>query len=378
VISFRPSSKWYANTTYSFRLVLQESDGPGVKFSYPMDVHVTGTTYDFYKEENFTDYTFEMGALDRYGNTSITWSNPINYPFLRDNWDAMFDVYIKNVTIREHNQTMPLLSWEHTGVSDDNKTMHFRARFHDPYMLGLLTKKSDRLYIHFKYDLLDFDGHFKRESYDDKTYFEGMYLNCTDEYGCVKPNATLSRVFPTACATDKEKSPPDNKDAQFISTKEREKLYKKKRIDIQFDFENTEMMYMRKFAEKTYWYLCGVVVFQYLMLAMRNIGFLPLWTLIEYMQLCAFIPLYNFRMIPYLYDAFKPFLVSHLVLTDEARLLKEFENDYFNINYDYFGLNIAKLAQALALVTILGGIIIFINIVIFAAWMVTPRDTKVG
>jgi hypothetical protein len=116
--------------------------------------------------------------------------------------------------------------------------MHFRARFHDPYMLGLLTKKSDRLYIHFKYDLLDFDGHFKRESYDDKTYFEGMYLNCTDEYGCVKPNATLSRVFPTACATDKEKSPPDNKDAQFISTKEREKLYKKKRIDIQFDFES--------------------------------------------------------------------------------------------------------------------------------------------
>jgi len=49
-------------------------------------------------------------------------------------------------------------------------------------------------------------------------------------------------------------------------------------------------------------------------------------------------------MIPYLYDAFKPFLVSHLVLTDEARLLTEFENDYFNINYDYFGLNIAKLA----------------------------------
>ena len=112
------------------------------------------------------------------------------------------------------------------------------------------------------------------------------------------------------------------------------------------------------------------------MLAMRNIGFLPLWTLIEYMQLCAFIPLYNFRMIPYLYDAFKPFLVSHLVLTDEARLLTEFENDYFNINYDYFGLNIAKLAQALALVTILGGIIIFINIVVFSAWMVTTRDTK--
>jgi hypothetical protein len=160
VISFRPSSKWYAGNTYKFRLVLQESDGPGVTFSYPMEVQIEGTKYEFYKEENFTDYTFEMGALDRWGNTSITWSNPINYPFLRDNWDAMFDVYIKNVTIREHNQTMPLLSWDHTGVSDDNKTMYFKARFHDPYMLGLLTKKSDRLYIHLKYDLMDFEGHF--------------------------------------------------------------------------------------------------------------------------------------------------------------------------------------------------------------------------
>lgn len=205
-----------------------------------------------------------------------------------------------------------------------------------------------------------------------------MYLNCSESYGCVKPNATLSRVYPIESNEDKALSPPDNADAQFISTKNREKLYKRKRIDIQFDFENTEMMYMRKFAEKTYWYLCGIVVFQYLMLAFRNIGFLPLWTLIEYMQLCAFIPLYNFRMIPYLYDAFKPFLVSHLVLTDEARFLTEFENDFFNINYDYFGLNIAKLAQALALVTILGGIIIFINIVVFAAWMVTPRDSKTG
>lgn len=103
IITFRPDSKWYAGNTYRFRLCLEESDGPSVKFCYPMEVTVNGTKYEFYKEENFTDYTFEMGALDRWGNTSITWSNPINYTFLRDNWDAMFDVYIKNVTIRDHN-----------------------------------------------------------------------------------------------------------------------------------------------------------------------------------------------------------------------------------------------------------------------------------
>jgi hypothetical protein len=123
---------------------------------------------------------------------------------------------------------MPLLSWDHTGVSDDNKTMFFKARFHDPYMLGLLTKKSDRLYVHMKYDLLDFNGHFRNETYDNKTYYEGMYLNCTMHtpvvydpdnssntdstgvpyYGCIKPNSTLSRVFPEECNADAELSPP--------------------------------------------------------------------------------------------------------------------------------------------------------------------------
>lgn len=43
------------------------------------------------------------------------------------------------------------------------------------------------------------------------------------------------------------------------------------------------MAYMRNFAEKTYWYLCGIVGLQYIMLACRNVGFLPVWTLIEYM-----------------------------------------------------------------------------------------------
>ena len=125
------------------------------------------------------------------------------------------------------------------------------------------------------------------------------------------------------------------------------------------------MIYMRDFAVKCYWYLLGVIIFQFFMLYFRDIGFLPLWTLIEYMQLCAFIPLYNFRLIPYLYDTFKPFLVSHLVLTNDAKVLTEMEGDYFNINYDYFGLNIAKLGQALALITALGGIIIVINVIVF-------------
>jgi len=42
-------------------------------------------------------------------------------------------------------------------------TMNFQAEFYDPYMLGLLMKKSDKLYIHLKYDLLDTKGYFREE-----------------------------------------------------------------------------------------------------------------------------------------------------------------------------------------------------------------------
>jgi hypothetical protein len=43
------------------------------------------------------------------------------------------------------------------------------------------------------------------------------------------------------------------------------------------------MSYFRDLAVKTYWYLVGIVGFQFLLLFVRNVGFLPLWTLIEYM-----------------------------------------------------------------------------------------------
>jgi hypothetical protein len=61
------------------------------------------------------------------------------------------------------------------------------------------------------------------------------------------------------------------------------------------------------------------------------------------MQLVAFLPLYNFRLIPYLYDVFKPFLISHLILTNEVYIMEDMEYEYPNINYDYFGVSIGKM-----------------------------------
>ena len=36
--------------------------------------------------------------------------------------------------------------------------------------------------------------------------------------------------------------------------------------------------------------------------------------MLEYLQLVSYMPIYNFRLMPYLYDAYKPALVSHLII----------------------------------------------------------------
>ena len=124
------------------------------------------------EEFDFIDIEYEMEPIDRYSNTSIKWNKPVNLTFIKEHWDELFDVYIKNVTIRDHNQTFPLLKWEITDLGEDNMTMNFTATFYEPYMLGLLIKRSDKLYIHFKYDLIDINGFFK----DEYRYLDGMFF----------------------------------------------------------------------------------------------------------------------------------------------------------------------------------------------------------
>ena len=109
---------------------------------------------------------------------------------------------------------MPLLDFKITELGKDGMSMKFQAKFDKPYMLGLIMKKSDNLYIHFKYHLLDTKGYFK-EQYRD---FEKMWLG----------NATLTRLWKDRCAEDRTADIIN----PYGSTKSREKLFVRKRIDL--------------------------------------------------------------------------------------------------------------------------------------------------
>lgn len=64
------------------------------------------------------------------------------------------------------------------------------------------------------------------------------------------------------------------------------------------------------------------------------------------MQLIGFLPMYNFRLIAYLYEAFQPFLVSHMIFFEGGPMLQSRKEDYLDINHKHYQLSITRLGQS--------------------------------
>lgn len=78
-------------------------------------------------------------------------------------------------------------------------------------------------------------------------------------------------------------------------------------------------------------------------------------------------PIYNFRLIPYLYDAFKPTLVAHAIIFDKWPLWDNFvfDDDYFNDNYKNYWLSVGRLMQAFVACIVLLFLVVAANVTWF-------------
>ena len=130
----------------------------------------------------------------------------------------------------------------------------------------------------------------------------------------------------------------------------------------------------RGVATAFFWVIIILLAIQFSLLFCMGVGMIPMWTMIEYMQLISFIPLFNFRFIPYVYDAFKPFLISHLILSNTPLVLHDMKDDYFNINYDYYWLSVAKLGSSLFLIFVFFILLVLTHIFLACASCVWPKD----
>ena len=87
-----------------------------------------------------------------------------------------------------------------------------------------------------------------------------------------------------------------------------------------------------------------ILLIQCALLALRKVGFLPVWTLIDYMQLLGLLPLLKIRMFPDVNDAFKPALMANFVILDNSLIADEEYSD-LSRNYDNYEMPFPSLLK---------------------------------
>jgi len=142
----------------------------------------------------------------------------------------MFNIYWRDTEYRTNKMNHTFLEFETTHFQDDNMTVNFTMTFVEPYSIGLLRKKSDRIHIDVR------DG-----------------FNYTDLF-------------------------VGNKSEHRLTTFET-----KTRLEMIFDFRNHYMKTLRQIAARMYWVLIAIILIQFAALTLRGVGLLPVWIFIEYL-----------------------------------------------------------------------------------------------
>lgn len=288
-ISLKPDSKVYAGRTYYFTIVVKEKNSDSVMYSFYATVRVDGTIQDDDSpaweigdvDGGRTQVNYTITDIDEKGNGVLRFTSPINMQWLEENFYDFFKIYWRDTTYRKTKEDLDLLDFDAYKFFDDGLTVNFTMKFSKPYRIGLLVKKSDRIHI---------DVDMPVEEYGK---LGNLWLGDPDTYELGNDNA-------------------------------------KHRLEMIFDFDNEVMASFRAIAKNMYWVLIALIVVQFILLSFRGVGLLPVWVFIEYLQLVGFMPIYNFKLIPYLYDAFKPSLVAHAIIFDDTPFITDLDEDYFN------------------------------------------------
>lgn len=306
-----------------------------VLYSYYCTLKMQGDIIERDETIYWVDVTYAITWLDDASHGSLVFSEEVNFDYLKvnqnQNFYNMFNIYWHDINFKTNELDRKLLDFEVTEYQEDKKTINFTMTFEQPYMLGLLLKKSDKIFIDRNADFV----------IDKNAFFYDTNLTAANE------------TIP-----DDQKNKFANASWHRLHTNS-----SSMRIEMQFDYRNANMMLYRRIAENMYWVLIGLIVVQFLLLLWRGVGLQPVWVLIEYLQLVSFMPIYNFRFIPYLYDAFKPALVSHMIIFDETPLYDELDQDFFNKNYKNYWLSVGRLLQAFFFYCVFLFIIVVFNII---------------
>ena len=142
-------------------------------------VNVDGPLIEEADRYNYTEVAFKMTEMTNHSSAMLTFSQPMNLSFIRDNFQDIFDIYVKNNTFRDHQTMMPILDVEVPYISPNNTQLNFTVTFSEPFLLGLLKKIHDKIYVRFKGEELLTTKGVIREDYHNG-HFRQMILKDND------------------------------------------------------------------------------------------------------------------------------------------------------------------------------------------------------
>ena len=179
LLTFRPDDVWDKGKPYYFQIVVKEKNSDVNVNAFFCTAKIWGALTTDEDVFDYTDVTFKMygdktkksSRVDSSSSTGIEWSLPVNTTFIAEHFDDIFKVYIRNITYRELHTDADVLKKEFTEMNQTHMNISFT--FWEPYMLGLMHKKEDRLFVAFKHDILDTTGRFIEEY----KYLNGMFFN---------------------------------------------------------------------------------------------------------------------------------------------------------------------------------------------------------
>lgn len=343
---FRPRERNDQGRIFYFTTIVKERHSDTILYPYYCTVQISGEPLQFKNDTKDVPVEYSINWIDKSSQGSIMFTHPVNFTWLEDNFYLMFNIYWRDTTYFKRGGKMTnhtLKDFELTRFSDDNQTVNFTMVFDEPYLLGLLIKKSDNLFVDV------------RSGFDSS----GLFIY-REEDNITQPVEGKEHIIHT------------NITKYFLETK----TYWK-RIPLLFDWNNNMMKTMRVISQNTYWAVIIIILVQFVLLSWRRVGLITLWILIEYLQLVAFMPIYNFRLIPYLYDAFKPTLVAHLIIFDKWPLWDNFvfDDDYFNDNYKNYWLSVGRLGQAFVACILILILLLIANLIFFLMALCMKNNT---
>ena len=147
---FKPNNTFDQGRIFYFELIVKEKDSGSILYPYYCTIKIEGDTWEFLENEVVLDIVYNITEINQDATGILEFSRPIDMVWLEANFYDLFDIYWRDTTYGKrggNNANHTLADFMITDYGSDGQTLKFTMEFDEPYLLGLLIKKSDRLHI---------------------------------------------------------------------------------------------------------------------------------------------------------------------------------------------------------------------------------------